>query len=395
MPYMLTWLAGNAAEDAIAVERPDGAAMRWGDLALAVRELGEALIAACGSLAGRAVDIAVEDPAGALVSALAVLEVGAVPSLGGPAALKLVTAPDDRVELAAPAALSDEVLAPDIGLRAAGLALGGRGLQHILDAAGARLALGPGRRLAVPGPLTRLSSLVGVLTSLRAGAATLLLDEAPLASARLGSADGLWAPAHRLRRLAGSPPSDAGFYVASGPLPALGALFPRARAWRRYGLVETSAVVGLLGDDDPAFGEGAVARPLPGVVARASDGRILVAGPGVHLGVNELDTGDLGEIIDGAIFVRGRADDQVKVAGTRVSLAAVEATLGVPVIAARTPDGERRLIAFVDERSVDAAAVRARAETLPVRPAKIVTLDGLPRSGGTVDREALRRMFEI
>jgi len=89
-----------------------------------------------------------------------------------------------------------------------------------------------------------------------------------------------------------------------------------------YGLTEASPVVSgnLLEDNVPD----SVGPPLPGVKVRlGEDNELLVAGPGVMLGYWQrpeataktfdtegwLRTGDIAEIIDGKIFIRGRIKD--------------------------------------------------------------------------------------
>jgi long-chain acyl-CoA synthetase len=89
-----------------------------------------------------------------------------------------------------------------------------------------------------------------------------------------------------------------------------------------YGMTEASPVISVNRDDDNV--PESVGPPLPGIEARLSDGgELLVRGRNVMLGYWKnaaatdaaltadgwLHTGDLAEIIDGRIFIRGRAKD--------------------------------------------------------------------------------------
>lgn len=105
---------------------------------------------------------------------------------------------------------------------------------------------------------------------------------------------------------------------------------------------------------------------------------------------------------DGGLEFLGRENDQVKILGFRVELAEVEAVLArfpglahVAVVARETPDGEKRLVAYVvpDSAGVDPAELRAHAgDALPeyMVPTAFVTLDALPLTpNGKLDRRAL------
>ncbi|MGZ3408197.1 MAG: AMP-binding protein, partial [Polyangia bacterium] len=75
---MLSFIAEKAQEDAPALVRPGGAAMSYATLAMASSAILQALAERGGDVAHRIVGVAVDDGAGFMVSALAVLEAGGV-----------------------------------------------------------------------------------------------------------------------------------------------------------------------------------------------------------------------------------------------------------------------------------------------------------------------------
>jgi acyl-CoA synthetase (AMP-forming)/AMP-acid ligase II len=191
--------------------------------------------------------------------------------------------------------------------------------------------------------------------------------------------------------------------------------------------------VSAIAGEDPHFERGSVGRPLAGVSVRvvAPDGAPLPPGergalevrspwqmlgyldePQATAGVLDdgwLRTGDLGRLDrDGYLYLDGRSDGLVKVAGERVSLDALAERLrafdGVGaacVIAAADPELGVRLVAFIEPREgapedlAERVRALAPARLSPAwRPAKVVELSSLPRSGGEIDRQALRRMVE-
>lgn len=118
-------------------------------------------------------------------------------------------------------------------------------------------------------------------------------------------------------------------------------------------------------------------------------------------GLRRVRTGDLGRLLpDGNIEYRGRVDHMVKIAGNRVELGHLEATLrlldGVADAAARTyvdDSGELRLTASVVPTEgcvLHASVLRlelARRLPAPMLPDGIAVLDEVPRlPGGKVDR---------
>ncbi|MCB0992695.1 MAG: amino acid adenylation domain-containing protein [Acidimicrobiales bacterium] len=157
-------------------------------------------------------------------------------------------------------------------------------------------------------------------------------------------------------------------------------------------------------------GPGPVKRPV-GV-----PGELLISGPGVadgYLGRPELSaesfvefestrwyrTGDLVDVhASGGFRFLGRVDDQVKVRGHRIELAAVDALVteraGAPAAAtvAAAANGTQQLVVFV-EGTVDAPALRESLKaSLPpaMVPSRIDRIDRLPRRpNGKLDRKAL------
>jgi acyl-CoA synthetase (AMP-forming)/AMP-acid ligase II len=136
--------------------------------------------------------------------------------------------------------------------------------------------------------------------------------------------------------------------------------------------------------------EGTLCRP-PSVRRPAAGPPSLLTGDYAHLGH------------DGRLYFDGRRDRQVKVAGNRVELVEIEATLSrVPGvdearIVVETHDGSVSLVAFVAGPAGDGDA-RAEAcrqlcvDRLPqyMRPAKVVHLPYLPKSAnGKVDQHRL------
>jgi O-succinylbenzoic acid--CoA ligase len=291
-------------------------------------------------------------------------------------------------------------------------------------------------RTAVVLPLHYAYALVGqCLVGLAAGATLLLLGDLRFpaaqaeAMARFG-AEGLSSVPASLRLLAeaGAPPLA---YVASAGAPvdpaALRAWFPGARLFNQWGLTEAGPRVTAVGDTSEAFDAGAVGRPIAGaeVAARRPDGtpcapgelgELYVRGPSLMLGYLDepsplgphgLRTGDLGRIDErGHVFLAGRADDVVKVAGERVGLDEVGALVArlpgvLEAAAAAVPDrwtGNRLEAAVVLAPGADLADVRraARAALPPARrPARLVAVPSLPRTArGKLDREALRHLIE-
>lgn len=219
------------------------------------------------------------------------------------------------------------------------------------------------------------------------------------------------------------------------------AVFPETRLLNLYGLTECSSNVAAydLADLPEEATAVPVGTPVAGAtitlldragrpVPRGVQGEIWVSGPVLALGYwrkpeqtaarfvtdrtgrRLFRTGDLGRWLrTGALEVRGRLDNQVKVRGFRVEPEEVEAVLaeadGVREIAvgavtgtpARDTDpAEPRLVAgLVGTADLDTVRGHAR-RVLPdyLVPAEFVRLDELPRNAnGKVDRPALAKVL--
>ena len=193
-----------------------------------------------------------------------------------------------------------------------------------------------------------------------------------------------------------------------------------------YGLSEASLAVTFTpaGRGPRAIAHGArelasVGAPLPGIDVDVREGRIFVRGPSVmreYFGNRNatdaalrdgwLDTGDLGFLQDGELFVSGRAKDVVilrgsnhapqefeealdGVAGVRPGCAAA---MGIP-----TAEGEQLALLVETDGAADAEQIRARVtERTGIRPHEVHLLapGTLPRtSSGKLRRgEALRQL---
>jgi long-chain acyl-CoA synthetase len=190
-----------------------------------------------------------------------------------------------------------------------------------------------------------------------------------------------------------------------------------------YGATEASPVIAINPPEDNRFGSVGPALPNLKITLRedgqisSDSGEVWVEGPSVMLGYHNrpqetaekvvdgvLRTGDRGFLDkDGYLFLAGRADDLVKVAGEKVYPAEVEAAIetipGVEEAAVvATPDEARGccLTAFVQPKpgaALDEATLRSRCrerlESIKA-PRAFVLLEQLPRTvTGKVDRKAL------
>lgn len=156
--------------------------------------------------------------------------------------------------------------------------------------------------------------------------------------------------------------------------------------------------------------------PLPTAQMRLVDDRIELAGPMLaegylddprrsafsfreHDGVRWYRTDDIGEIVDGLLRVRGRADDMIISGGVKVSLAEVEnAVRALPgqsaavVVAAPHPEwGEAPVV--ITTSAIDLEVLRqsvAAQLSAAAAPARIILIDKIPMlSTGKPDRLAL------
>ena len=458
-----------------ALVRSNGEELALGALAAAVLRAAATLLE-MGARPGGVVGVAVPDPCGFIIAALAAWETGAAllpldARIGAAAWEPLAVRARARLVVTDASPTGElafnflEPAATEFDPRCAlllftsgssgppkGVLLGRSGLCRNVDAILGYLPIAAAPRTALVLPLTYGYALVGqALAALRAGAPLLLLGDLRFpalqldAMARFG-AHGLSSVPASLRLLARAAieARDAGEeaevpalrYLASagaaldaGTTALLREAFPEARLFNQYGLTECSPRVAALGDDHPRFVEGAL-LPLPGVTLWAEDGlghelppgeqgRLHLRGGSTMLGYLDepeatarvlrpdgaLDTGDIGHVdTEGFLFVAGRADGVVKVAGERVGLEGVAALLRMPpavrdaaVVAIPDEVLGVRLYAFVegDENAAEQARAVAR-DLLPVRrPAKIIQLPALPRTRtGKVDQASLRALAE-
>ena len=467
----LDWLLEHTTEDTEVIIRSHGPPLSAGELRAAVAAQAQALASRLAGSARSVVAVAQSDPARQLLSLLAAIEAGAVPMpLDARAPLESLIAQCTRAratllirdedDLGFPEPASGP--APNIGLVLAtsgssgaprAVALRSAGLRANVEAILGYLPVRRHGRTAVVLPFVSGYAVVGqAFTTLRAGGCLLLAAGLTWPAAQLDfltalEADGLSSVPTSLRLLAGvaldrAPADRPPFrYVASAgaPLdPETAALvqraFPAATLFNQYGLTEASPRVTAVSSDDPAFAAGSVGRALPGITlsVRRTDGtpcdldelgEIHVRGPSNMAGYvgdpdasdaaltaeGGLRTGDIGRLdASGALFVCGRNDDLVKVAGERVSLAAVSTLLmrAPGVDAAFTcgvadPRTGTRLVAFVasslpPETLLPALRRFARSMLSPAaRPTRWIHCAALPHLlGGKIDRRTLQAWAE-
>lgn len=186
------------------------------------------------------------------------------------------------------------------------------------------------------------------------------------------------------------------------------------RFYKMYGQTEATARISVLDHED--FGEhpDSVGRPLPVgqvsirpggeivytgrcVMQGYADGRADLARPDETLGT--LDTGDLGFVRDGFLYVTGRAARFVKVDGRRISLDAVEDRFAVLAPSAAVEGENERAIVFV-ESAPTAELERTRQELvarlgLPPYAVRLRFVDRIPRrANGKIDYRGLAAVDE-
>jgi acyl-CoA synthetase (AMP-forming)/AMP-acid ligase II len=163
-----------------------------------------------------------------------------------------------------------------------------------------------------------------------------------------------------------------------------------------------------------------VGAPLPGVDVELREGRIFVRGPSVmkeYFGAPQatraaledgwLDTGDLGFLEGGELFVAGRAKDVIVLRGANRSPQEFEEALdGAPGVRAGCaaalgvvgPEGESLVLLVERDGEANAELLSALVtERTGIRPERIVLLEPgtLPRtSSGKLRRAEARRQFE-
>lgn len=179
-----------------------------------------------------------------------------------------------------------------------------------------------------------------------------------------------------------------------------------------YGMTEHASQIAT----ERTGGEGL--EPLPGVSLRIDDGEILVRSPMLAAGYfrggtleplpvrdGYFATGDLGELSDGALVVRGRKSDVIVSGGRKIHPAAVEAELakleGVAdcaVVGLPDPEwGEISCAAVVADGTFDPGAakekLRATLESYQI-PKRWALLPTIPRTAsGKVLRAELRSLL--
>ncbi len=328
-----------------------------------------------------------------------------------------------------------------------GVLLSGDGIRANVEAILGYLPVREVPDTALVLPLHYSYALVGqALTTLRVGGTVWLFNglEFPVqklaAMAAVGRPVGLSSVPASLRLLARAELEQKsgarlGYVASAGgrldaPVVALvRQAFGAVRFFNQYGLTEASPRVTAVSDEHPAFAFGSVGRALPGLTVFAvspsgerlptdASGELAVRGPSVMLGyLNDaagtarvlspdgtLRTGDFGHVDrDGFVFVEGRSDGVVKVAGERVSLESVaDAFRGVPgvreVAVAALPDEAlgARLVAVV-EGAVTLSSLRAKGREVPPqqRPSRYVIVDVMPRTqNGKIDHAGVRGLAE-
>jgi long-chain acyl-CoA synthetase len=286
-------------------------------------------------------------------------------------------------------------------------------------AVNARFGIGPGARVAVLGRLVQSLALYGAVEGVHLGAAVHLLDllrpdrqRQALSDRRISH---LYATPAQLRLLGPGVCPDLRLVLVGGSKldPALRAavqrLAPDAQVKEFYGAAETSFIT--LADE--ATPEGSVGRAYPGVEILVQDGEIWVKSPYLFIGYASdpgsarwregwLSVGEVGQIKDGYLHLRGRAGRMVTVADQNVFPEEIEGFLAaMPGVrqAAVLPvaDAQRGavLVAFLcgdrTEDGVILAAMRGKLGPL-LSPKRLIWLEDWPAlPSGKTDLAALER----
>jgi long-chain acyl-CoA synthetase len=416
------------------------------------------LLAEAGAGPGNAVAVAVADPCGFVIAALAAFKLQApvvpIDTRAG-AAWIAEAARRSHARILIEDALADGTLrmkrleATPLD-KSAGLVLftsgssgapkavllSRAGIEANVDAILTYLPIRAHPRTAVTLPLSYSYALVGqVLTTQRAGGTLLLLGDIAFPPVQLEAmvrleASGLSSVPTSLRLLAraiaeGAPRPKLG-YVASagaalGSAQALRGAFPGARLFNQYGLTEASPRVSAISDAEPQFDKGSVGRPLPGIESHVDpEGNLFVRGPSVMLGYLDdpqatarvlspdgtLRTGDMAHIdADGYLYIEGRTDGVVKCGGERIGVDEIAVALrdcpGVRDAAVVAIPDEllgAKLAAYVEvaENALPSVRKALRDKLAPAkRPWRISALDALPRlASGKPDLQKLKSMAE-
>ncbi len=229
-------------------------------------------------------------------------------------------------------------------------------------------------------------------------------------------------PLPRLRRFL-----QAGGALAPDSVRQIRNIVPHAEFFVMYGQTEATARIACLPADQVSEKPGSVGLPLDNLEVRIVDdegrelpdgqaGEIQVRGPSVCSGYFEdpeatrrkfadgwLKTGDFAcRDHDGYLWIKGRADEFVKMRGIRVSFAEVEAkvaaTPGVDECAAAAvqhPEAGEAVVLFVVAASGENGVVENIRHTLPPQwtCASIRVVDELPKTAnGKIARSKLRTM---
>ncbi|MCE6996439.1 AMP-binding protein [Saccharothrix sp. S26] len=285
-------------------------------------------------------------------------------------------------------------------------------------------------------PITRAYGLSIVNSHLLAGASIVLTDRSPLSLAtwdhltRAGATSfaavpttyAAFGPAHEnlLARTRIRTMTQAGAWLGDELTLRFAELMRRrqGRFFPMYGQTEATSRIACLDPADLPDRLGSVGVAVPGGTitveqtrvhdrARPGEGAVHYRGPGVMLGyatgredlargaeVDVLDTGDLGYLRDGYLYLTGRTKRIVKVLGVRTSLDDLERLVERPDHPAAVVGGEDDVVYLfgAGDPAVHEGQRRRLAEALGV-PAKHVVVrhvDRLPQTaGGKVDYRAL------
>ena len=285
-------------------------------------------------------------------------------------------------------------------------------------------------------PITRAYGLSVVNSHLRAGASIVLDDRSPLSLAtwdhltRAGATSfaavpttyAAFGPAHvnLLERTEVRTMTQAGARLADELALRLARMMERrhGRFFPMYGQTEATSRIACLDPADLPERLGSVGVAVPGGTItieqeRAHDravpgeGAVHYRGPGVMLGyatgredlrrgaeVDVLDTGDLGYLRDGYLYLTGRTKRIVKVLGVRTSLDDLERVVERPEHPAAVVGGEDDVVYLfgAGDPTVHEQQRRQLAEVLGVPGKHVVVrhVDRLPQApGGKVDYRAL------
>ncbi|WP_204114962.1 AMP-binding protein [Shimia biformata] len=212
-------------------------------------------------------------------------------------------------------------------------------------------------------------------------------------------------------------------YISEDEKRSLMSIFPNAVILLNYGLTEASrTTLQVINTSDPGTLSSVGTAKGEVEIGLSDDNRIRIRGPnlasylwvdGKKRPLTDADgwftTGDIGEIIDGHLYFRGRADDLINVAGIKVSAEVLEQALvaelpqdaGVGVVGVPDPLlGEAVFVAVEGGGAIDADIVKQQAEavfgqidTAFSGAVMVGTVDSLPRTRtNKLRRGALRQM---